>query len=176
MTTRTEFHISGCTVRGFPTYGGIVLGTVRGVELEWLGLSRSEPSLRSLDPQEEDEFCYQMLRLGGQWFKSEAFRDNRESRASGGYPYDENFPPKLQVGYPGSGGVWVLKQLHSEELPDEFAKVEMAFTMDERCVALEAVGAKFYANISDCTDIPASLEDGITIGKYWEAMLKAIDE
>ena len=80
------------------------------------------------------------------------------------------------MGYPSTGGVWVLKLLNGQDLPDEFAKVQMAFTMDERCDALQTVGATFYAAVSECEDIAKSLEDGIAIGKHWEERMKAIDE
>ena len=137
MALRTQFHISGCTVRGYPSHGGIVTGTVTAAELEWLGLSRSQSSERSQVQTEEDDFCFQILRLGAQCWRSEAFYNQKSRQVTGGYPWPGSFPPRLHVGYPSTGGVWVLKLLNGQDLPDEFAKVQMAFTMDERCDALK---------------------------------------
>jgi hypothetical protein len=174
-SVRTQFGTVNCLVRGYPSSGGIVQGAFTGAELEWLGLSRSQPSSRSSDPHAEDEFSFQMLRLGAQWWRSECFYDQRSSQISGGYPWPENHPPTLDVGYPSTGGVWVLKTQSGDFEPEDFAKVIMAFTMDERCAALEKVGATFYPNVDDCPDIAKSLEDGIAIGKQWEERMKAID-
>ena len=80
------------------------------------------------------------------------------------------------MGYPSlGGGVFVYKRLSGEELPHEFAKVEMAFTMDERCYALADLDATFNANVKECEEIPKSLEDGIGIGRYWERRMGEID-
>jgi hypothetical protein len=169
-SVRTYFGTVNCFVRGYPSSGGIVRGTFTGAELDWLGLSRSQTSLRSSDPQAEDEFSFQMLRLGAHWWRSECFYDE----LSDGYPWHANYPPTLNVGYPVTGGVWVLKQSGEYEQHD-FAKVIMAFTMDERCAVLEKMGATFYPNVDDCPDIAKSLEDGIAIGKQWEERMKAND-
>lgn len=176
MQLRTQFQLFHCTVRGYPSNGGIIIGSLSAVELAWLNLSRSHATSRSQDQHSEDAFCYQLLRLGAQWWKSETFYKQRHDQISGGYPWPDDFPPVLHVGYPLSGGVWVLKLLNGEELPDEYAKVEMAFTMDERCEGLEAVGATFYADVGEYEGIAKSLEHGIAIGKRWEERMKVIDE
>jgi hypothetical protein len=170
-SVRTDFGTINCLVRGYPSSGGIVRGTFTAAELDWLGLSRSQTSLRSSDPQAEDDFSFRMLRLGARWSRSECFYDE----VSGGYPWPENYPPTLNVGYPATGGVWVLKTQSGDYEPHDFAKVIMAFTMDERCAALEEMGATFYPNVDDCPDIAKSLEDGIAIGKQWEERMKAND-
>jgi hypothetical protein len=172
MSIRTEFGEVSCLLRGYPSFGGIVLGVFTGAELDWLGLSRSEPSSRSPDPQAEDEFSFQMLRLGARWWKSEAFYDKRSRQVNGGYPWPESFPPDLHAGYPSTGGIWVLKVLSGDSGPDDFAKIIMAFTMDERCAVLKEMGATFYPNVDDCPDIAKSLEDGVAIGKRWEERMK----
>ena len=52
----------------------------------------------------------------------------------------------------------------------------MTCTMDERCAVLERFGAKFYANVEDCPDIPKSLEEGIGIGRKYESLLKKMED
>ena len=85
------------------------------------------------------------------------------------------FPPQLYVGYSSSGGRWVLKVSNDEYSPDHFARVVMAFTMDERCTALEELGATFYANVEDCPDIAKSLGDDIAIAKRYEKLMEQMD-
>ena len=63
-----------------------------------------------------------------------------------------------------------------ESLPVDWARVEMAFKMDERCAMLEHVGATFYVVVDDCPEIAKSLEDGVAIGRRWEERMKEIDE
>ena len=82
----------------------------------------------------------------------------------------------MNVGYPSSGGVWVFASRKGEALPEEWAKIVMAFTMDERCAALEEMGGTFYAVGDECSDIARSLEDGVKIGRRWEERMKEIDE
>jgi hypothetical protein len=112
-----------------------------------------------------------MLRLGARWSRSECPYDE----VSGGCPWPENYPPILNVVYPATGGVWVLKIQSGDYEPHDFAKVIMAFTMDERCAALEEMGATFYPNVDGCPDIAKPLEDGIAIGKQWEEHIMAND-
>ena len=173
---RNQFTLGcSCVVRGYPSFGGIILGEFDAAELEWLNVSRSENQYRSPDPAVEDKFCYQMLHLGARWGKSESFHDKRASDTSGGYPWPDHFPPGLDVGYPSTGGVWVFKIKSGESLPNGFGKVELAFTMDERSAALEKMGATFYGNVDECGDIAKSLEDGKRIGQWWEEKMKGID-
>ena len=149
--------------------------SLTAAELPWLGLSRSQPSDRSPDPQIEDEFAFQLLRLGARWWKSLSFYRHRSGQVEGGYPWPDSYPPMLYIGYPSTGGVWVLAVRKDGFLPMDWARVEMAFTMDERCAMLEAVGATFYAVVDDCSDIAKSLEDGVAIGRMWEERMKEID-
>lgn len=102
---RSIFGITKCEVRAYPSLGGIVLGSFTAAELSWLGLSRSQPAYRSQAPQTEDNFAFQMLRLGARWWKSRSFRDHRSSQVRGGYPWPDSYTPVLDVGYPSTGGV-----------------------------------------------------------------------
>ena len=94
---------------------------------------------RSRDSHAEDEFSFQMLGLGARWWKCDAFYETRSRQVQGSTPWPEYYPPELHFGYPSVGGAQVLKVLSGELEPGEFAKVIMAFTMDECCTALEEV-------------------------------------
>ena len=172
-TIRTEFGTINCHATAYPSQGGIVTRSFTGLELDWLGLSRLQPAKTSSDPHEEDEFAYQMLRLGARWWRSEAYERKKDDEAWSGIPYPE-YPPILYVGYPSTGGVWVLKRYSMESEYEEQAKAIMAFTMDERCAVLKEFGAQFYASVEDCPDIPKSLEEGIAVGKRYEEVMNKI--
>ena len=88
-----------------------------------------------------------------------ALYGKRTSQVNGGCPWPDGFPPDFHVGNPSTGGVWVLKVPSGEFEPDDFGKVVMAFTMDERCATLEEMGATFYANVDECSDVAKSLKD-----------------
>lgn len=104
-----------------------------------------------------------------------ALYGKRTSQVSGGCPWPDGFPLDFHVGYPSTGGVWVLKVPSGEFEPDDFGKVVMAFTMNERCAALEEMGATFYANVDECPDVAKSLKDGVAIWKRWGERMKEMD-
>jgi len=161
----------------YPSQGGLVYGIFTGVELDWLGLSRSNKSQPSEDPHEEDEFAYKILRLGARWWKSKSFYEWRYRQAwKGTFPWPDSYPPILHVAYPSSGGIWVYRQFSKDNTPDEYAKVIMARNMDERGEALKEFGAEFYADIDECPDIPKTLEEGIAVAREWEEKMKELDE
>ena len=108
-----------------------------------------------------------MLRLGSHWLKSQSLYDKQSSQVSGGYSWPDNYPPELNVIYPFTGRIWVLTVRSGESGPADWARVRMAFTMDERCAILEEMRAKLYTLVDIFQDIAKSLEDGAAIGRRW---------
>ena len=56
------------------------------------------------------------------------------------------------MGWPGevpSGGVWVLWTKRIEDAEKGVARIRNAFTMHERCKAIEMLGGKFYEKWED---------------------------
>ena len=180
---RTKFESRDCKTLAYPSLGGIILGYFTGIELAWLGLSRLDEVKRSTDPHEEDAFAFRMLRLGARWWPNLEFYLKHEEKMTE-IPYGHHFPSNVYIGYSSVGGVWVLKTADNrkrlpsdpEEQPHDWARVIMTCTMDERCAVLERFGAKFYANVEDCPDIPKSLEEGIGIGRKYESLLKKMED
>jgi hypothetical protein len=180
---RTKFESGDCKTIAYPSSGGIVLGYFTGAELEWLGLSHSDEAKRCIDPHKEDAIAFQMLRLGALWWPSWKFY-SRHSEKMAEIPYRHHFPPNLYVGYPSTGGVWTLKTADNrirlpgdaEERPEDWTKVVMACTVDERCAMLERFGATFYADVEECPDVPKSLEEGIEMGRQYEGLLKKMED
>lgn len=139
-----------------------------GVELDCLGLSRSEDSNREDDPEKEDAFALRILHLGARWWPSRNFHKKHSDEQ---YPYGHRYPPDLHIGYPSTGGIVVLRlwagnsamKLEEDppERPEDWAKVTMCRTINERCSVLKSFSALFYSDLKDCVDIPQTLEDGV---------------
>jgi hypothetical protein len=149
-TTRTEFGSRGTSVRGWPSSGGIYIAAdVYGVELDFLGLDRFKPSPRSENPAEEDAFCQRLRKVGAKWFKSE---EDYFEWSEAGIPRDPEEDTELLLGWPEPGGVWVLKVNQSDAARKGVGRIKNAFTMEERCSAIEQLGGRFYSDPKDCPD------------------------
>ncbi|KAK2598098.1 hypothetical protein QQS21_005809 [Conoideocrella luteorostrata] len=180
-----------CVVMGYPSAGGIVLGEFTGVELEWLGLSRStattfQECLRQ--ETEEDAFAFQLMRLGARWWPSYEFRARHDDVH---YPYGHHYPADLHVGYIEAEGkknaVFLLKTFSNTshhrlpeedppEKPNEWSRLANCVTMEERCAVLQEFGATMWDNLDQCADIPQTLADGIAEGKRYEALMKKMED
>lgn len=141
---RTEFGAAGTIVYGWPSTGGVwVHEDCYGVELNFLGLDRFEPSETQRYSPEEDAFCNRLEKIGGRFFASEleynrqSFRD-RKARVWIGWP----------AGKP-EGGLWVLKTELSEASEMGVSRIRNALTMAERCKAIEKLGGKYYESWED---------------------------
>jgi len=148
-TYRTEFTAGSLTtVRGWPSTGGFYILSCDGVELEFLGLDRFEPTPRSQDPAEEDAFCAKMRRLGPRWYRDlEA-----EAAESLGGEYRTDHVVKA-FGWPADGGVWALKMPEMDSYMKGMSSIRNAFSMDERCRQIEKLGGVFYSDPAKCPDL-----------------------
>ncbi|EPS30130.1 hypothetical protein PDE_05080 [Penicillium oxalicum 114-2] len=147
-------HGPGVSVYGWPSQGGIyTLHGCMGVELDFLGYDRFDLPLDLVEPQPaEDEHCNRMRRLGATWWTS--YHEMVEYDIRG----PQNTDDFLQVGWPESGGVWVLQGTIEEARRKGAGLVSNAYTMQERCMMIERLGGTFYANPEDCPylDLPAT--------------------
>lgn len=174
-------------VTAYPSIGGIVIDQYSGVEVDYLGLSREIVEVRSPNLVEEDEFALRMLSLGSHWWQSWRLYKFHMERMDDICHYDFHFPPTVNVGYPSTGGVWVLR--HSADtqswtagewrkpylphIPHDLAKpIDKASIMDERCEVLKSFGATFYEYPGDCSYITKTLEDAYEKGKYYEELME----
>ena len=149
-STRTDFGGRGTSVRCWPSSGGVyVAGYVSGVELDFLGLSRFTVSPGSEDGAEEDAFCQRLRKIGAKWFKSE---EHYFRWVEGMVPGELDADTELLLGWPESGGVWVLKVTQSDAVRDGVGRLKNAFTMQERCGVIEQLGGRFYGDPKDCPD------------------------
>ncbi|KXH53422.1 hypothetical protein CNYM01_01167 [Colletotrichum nymphaeae SA-01] len=163
---RTNFYPSYTMVYGWPSTGGFYMLHCDGVDLEFLGLNRLVPTPRSDDSADEDAHCINMRKLGAKFYKSDwdyhlkttthenpqdryqkAIRLGKDnlSAAEETYKVAEKF---IEVfGWPTTGGVWALK-LSTDKI--HTFGIRNAFTMDEKCRAIEMMGGVFYADPNEC--------------------------
>ncbi|KUI60653.1 hypothetical protein VP1G_07875 [Cytospora mali] len=149
---RSQFVLGpGVDVKGLPARGGrYMLIEATGVELDFLGLDRFHdaerpPGVDAGSPDEEAH-CARMRQLGATWWSST--HDYVEWRLG-----DIGDSPYVKVGWPAGGGVWVLSTTYNEAGDRGVAIIHNAYNMEERCKALEKLGAVFYENPRDCQDL-----------------------
>lgn len=141
----------------YPSVGGIIINRhVSSVELDFLNLSRFEPTPRFSDPIEEDMFCRQLRRTGGKWWASFASYHWVVVLKSG--PMSAKEREALVLGWPEHGGVWVMRESNWGDISRGGWGWRNAYTMEERCKALEMSGAVYYANPEDCEPVKALLD------------------
>lgn len=92
-----------------------------------------------------------MRRLGATWWRR--LPDAYEKDILG---YDDVKEPFIRVGWPASGGVWVLHSTEAEAGRMGAGRIQNAYSMEERCKVIEQLGGIFYANPKDCPylDLP----------------------
>ncbi|WQF82579.1 hypothetical protein CDEST_07593 [Colletotrichum destructivum] len=137
--------------------------------LEFLGLDRVVPTPWGEDPADEDTHCANMRQLGAKFYKSdwdyhlkttkhEEPQDPHQKAMELGKENlfaaeeaNKSAEKLIEVlGWPTTGGVWALKV--STDKVHSFG-VRNAFTMDEKCRAMEMMGGVFYAHPNDCPDL-----------------------
>ncbi|KAK6603508.1 hypothetical protein H4I96_06276 [Botrytis cinerea] len=154
-TMRTIFHISGCTVYGYPSTGGIFIKeNANIVDMNFLSLDRLHSTPRSPDPIEEDEFCILMRKIGQSGGVANIF-----TRDNGLLQKISTIKQKIGLvfGWPSKGGVWVLRynshKCNEDLLPRDFGRINMAMNMDERVVIMREYNASFYETEQDVEEL-----------------------
>lgn len=140
-------------MRGLPAKGGeYSLYGVSGVELEFLGLDRFHNTPRGEKGMErEEELCKRMRQLGAAWEGDRTADNEFEYYASSGLCDGKSKRRfELLVGWPAGGGIWVLRVLEYDAEKRGVGVVRNAFTIDERCEALEELGGIFYEDAKQC--------------------------
>lgn len=141
---RTKFSNGATSVFAWPSYGGVfVHSRCYGVELDFLGLSRFEdaPTERDSDPEKEDAFCKRLQWIGARYFES------NEAYWHSIFGMEQPEPAVPWLGWPGAvpeGGVWVLWSGYGNRRVQGAGRIQNAYTMEERCKAIEMLGGEFY--------------------------------
>jgi hypothetical protein len=138
-------------VRCWPSTGGVyVLEGVSSVELDFLGLDRFTAADRSYDHNQEDRFCKHLRMIGADWYEDyqawvEVWVGGRET---------EQHRVRWALGWPADGGVWYLRLTYPDFITrKDLGRLRNAWTMEERCRAIEMSGGKLCEDISECNEI-----------------------
>ncbi|KAJ5086516.1 hypothetical protein NUU61_007823 [Penicillium alfredii] len=147
----TRYDIYTGQVACYPSSGGIWMAELGPLELQHLNINRFESTERSWNQADEDKFCDQLRPFGGSWYTQSA-----DDLWVGGECHElHEFEPALsihrQIAFPENGGVWVLAIEGDALFPPGMATVRNALTMEERCKALEKLGAVFCADLTKCS-------------------------
>lgn len=144
---RTVFGSLGTIVYGWPSTGGVwIKEDCYGVEMEFLGLNRfnATPTQRKSDPQTEDAFCQRLEYIGARFWETE-YAYNKQVLQR-----DER--RKLWAGWPGEvpdGGSWSIWLDDFEAAELGVSRIRNAFTMQERCEAIEMMGGHYLERWRD---------------------------
>lgn len=147
------------TVMCWPSIGGIIVNRhVSSVELDFLNLSRFEASPRSYNANKEDAFCRLLRQTGGKWWSS--YWDFMEAVDTKMRPMSAKEREALLLGWPEDGGVFVMREDNWYDFGKEpgSRRLSNAYTMEERCKAMEMSGAVYYAKPEDYELVKALLD------------------
>jgi len=154
---RTTFGSQGCNIYGYPSSGGIFVKEADVLDLLYLSLSRSQACQRSIDPTEEDNFCDSLQQIGAKWWINK--QDWINATLGVRDPTEEEL--KVVVyGWPAEGaGVWVLRYESEGDVPDDFGRLRLALTMEERIAIMQEYNAEFAADASQVLELRDSYRD-----------------
>ncbi|KAL2830893.1 hypothetical protein BDW59DRAFT_140927 [Aspergillus cavernicola] len=152
----TRYNISTAQAACYPSSGGIWMASLGPLELQHLGTNRFKTTPRSPIQADEDAFCTKLRRFGGDWYNPAA--SGRDLFIADGCRELDEFMPVFsivrEIGFPRDGGVWVLAtDQETGDYPDGMVTVRNALTMEERCMALEDLGAVYCDEVENCSPL-----------------------
>lgn len=158
--SRVFLGISGATVCGRPSSGGLLMKQVNLVDLQFLGVSRMEPTVMfgEFDQEEEDGWCERLRKLAPKWFRNRREQQENDAR-DGSRMLTAAEIEEVFVAWPSTGGVWVLKFEDAGQLENGFGVYNMCMNMDERAEVLKKFGAEFYENPDLCVHVTKAYEE-----------------
>lgn len=141
--------------------GGVWIAHLTPVELSFLGLDRFHDTERSDDQAEEDAFCARLRTMGASfWSLPPRWPDHVNWCEDLDFCVQPDHKVQLSLGFTDSGGVWVLDtSVGRDERYPQSLGLNNALTMEERCIVLKDLGAKFCESMAACPETAALLED-----------------
>jgi hypothetical protein len=128
---------------------GVWIKRLTPVEMSALGIDRFQDTERV----DDDEFCTRLRMYGAsfwelppQWPENVVWCENLDPCI------DPTKKVSLEVGFPTSGGVWVLDTGRGLDFPKSLG-LQNALTMDERCKVIESLGGGFCEDVERCADL-----------------------
>ncbi|KAH6694155.1 hypothetical protein F5X68DRAFT_200372 [Plectosphaerella plurivora] len=140
---------------------GVWIKYLTPVEMSFLGVDRFQDTDRAAEQADEDAFCARLRMLGASFWE---LPPDWPPYIHSCWTVDQcNGPVKdvrFEVGYPTSGGVWVLDTNQGWDWP-KGVKLRNALTMDERCEVLKGFGGVFCENPAACPELARLMGDPV---------------
>ncbi|KAI1087169.1 hypothetical protein F5B19DRAFT_88045 [Rostrohypoxylon terebratum] len=139
--------------------GGVWIKQLTPVEMLSLGIDRFRDTDRALEQADEDAFCARLRTYGASfWQLPPQWPEHVNWCEAIDFCVDPTKKVSLEVGFPASGGVWMLETSEWwEELYPQRLGLRNALTMDERCEVIKALGGRFCEDIQACPEMAALL-------------------
>jgi len=148
----TRYDIYTGVAACYPSSGGIWLARLGPLELQHLNIDRFQSSERPWNEADENDFCHELRQFGGSWYNPQSTDElwsGDECREL--VELEPIFSNTRRTGFTEKGGAWVLGVSGEDEsFPQGTRVVRNALTMEERCMALERLGAVFCEDIKSC--------------------------
>jgi len=140
---------------------GVWIKKLTPVELSSIGVDRFQDTERSLSQAEEDAFCARLRTYGASfWSLPPRWPDHVNWCETIDFCVEPDIKVNLTLGFPESGGVWVLDNSQGwEQLYPRNLGLRNALTMEERCNVIKDLGGKFCESMEACPETAALLGD-----------------
>ncbi|CEJ90423.1 hypothetical protein VHEMI06211 [[Torrubiella] hemipterigena] len=185
---RSSLFSGGGYVVAYPSIGGVVFAKPDAVLMQHIGLPRTHDTVRAAS-DDEDLMAVKLMQIGGHWWSDWELYARHQSEIDNGSQYHDDFPPKIRVAYPSSGGVWIARYNNDQsgwdgpsdqiglfvfpDKPDDLDHaISWTLTMDERALILQQHGAVFYSSVEECPYLPTSVEEGKALYQPFEELLE----
>lgn len=132
---------------------GVWIAKLSPVEMASLGVDRFHESDRALDQAEEDKFCFRLRMYGGanfwtlppKWPQTLLWCETIECIEP------DRRGANFEVGFPSTGGVYVLAIENDEQLSDaDRVTLRNTLSMDERSQVIKELGGVFCQDLHQC--------------------------
>ncbi|KJZ80019.1 hypothetical protein HIM_00733 [Hirsutella minnesotensis 3608] len=135
--------------------GGVWIKKLTPVEMSSLGVDRFQDTDRAPEQAGEDAFCTRLRMYGAsfwglppQWPEYDLWCESIDGCVEPIKKVD------FEVGFPTSGGVWVLNTSQGwDKLLPKGLGLRNALTMDERCEVIKDLGGRFCEDTRVCAEL-----------------------
>lgn len=134
---------------------GVWIKKLTPVEMSSLGVNRFQDTDRAPEQADEDAFCSRLRIYGASfWNLPPEWPENVYQCGAIDNCVEPIKKVSLEVGFPTSGGVWVLNTSQGgETLFPKSVGLRNALTMDERCEVIKDLGGVFCEDAQVCAEM-----------------------
>ncbi|EPE32676.1 hypothetical protein GLAREA_07810 [Glarea lozoyensis ATCC 20868] len=143
---------------------GVWIAKLSPIEMAHLEVNPFHNVSRSMNQADEDDFCARLRTYGASFWDIEPSISPYPVRSCHYLDCYRNEPKinvDLKLGFPPSGGAWVLKVGENGLDYQTVANsgLDYALTMEDRCLVLKDLGAKFCSSLAACSETASFLTE-----------------